>query len=446
MPAEPSYWPRLQERLRAILEPEEYATWIAPLTVKSENEAGLVLGAPNERFVHTLEESYRDTLDREAGQLFDEFFSVTVVARDGAGAGSAPADRTARSERGGAASSAPTGDRLNPKYLFDTFVVGSSNQFAHAAARAVAESPAHSYNPLFLYGGVGLGKTHLLHAIGHQVLHRRPELKVLYFTAEQFVNQLINSLRFKSMHSFRERYRSIDVLLVDDIQFLANKERTQEEFFHTFNTLYTSQRQIILSSDSSPRNIPAIEERLRSRFEWGLIADIQAPDLETKVAILRRKADQDGVVLPDDVALFIAYQVKSNVRELEGMLNRVVAFSSLTAKPLSLELAKETLKDILPEEGRRATAADIIKFVARHYGLKVSEIKSKSNSKQIAFPRQVAMFLCKELTELSYPEIGRQFNDKHHSTVMYSVDKILKLRATDAELERTLDGMTRHLG
>ena len=439
MHSDSSHWSRLQERLRAILEPEEYGTWFAPLTVKSEDEAGLVLSAPNERFVHTLEESYRDTLDREAGLLFDEFFSVTVVANGNA------ADRPAGDDRAGRGSSVPTGDRLNPKYLFETFVVGSSNQFAHAAARAVAESPAHSYNPLFLYGGVGLGKTHLLHAIGHQILCRRPELKVLYFTAEQFVNQLINSLRFKSMHAFRERYRSIDVLLVDDIQFLANKERTQEEFFHTFNTLYTSQRQIILSSDSSPRNIPAIEERLRSRFEWGLIADIQAPDLETKVAILRRKADQDGVVLPDDVALFIAYQVKSNVRELEGMLNRVVAFSSLTAKPLSLELAKETLKDILPEEGRRATAADIIKFVARHYGLKVSEIKSKSNSKQIAFPRQVAMFLCKELTELSYPEIGRQFNDKHHSTVMYSVDKILKLRATDAELERTLDGMTRHL-
>ncbi len=448
MHSDTSYWSLLQERLRAILEPEEFATWFAPLAVRSENEAGLVLGAPNERFVHTLEESYRDTLDREAGLLFDEFFSVTVIAEDALAARSSGAPgalagpAAARASR---APSAPTGDRLNPKYLFDTFVVGSSNQFAHAAARAVAESPAHSYNPLFLYGGVGLGKTHLLHAIGHQILHRRPELKVLYFTAEQFVNQLINSLRFKSMHTFRERYRSIDVLLVDDIQFLANKERTQEEFFHTFNTLYTSQRQIILSSDSSPRNIPAIEERLRSRFEWGLIADIQAPDLETKVAILRRKADQDGVVLPDDVALFIAYQVKSNVRELEGMLNRVVAFSSLTAKPLSLELAKETLKDILPDEGRRATAADIIKFVARHYGLKVSEIKSKSNSKQIAFPRQVAMFLCKELTELSYPEIGRQFNDKHHSTVMYSVDKILKLRATDAELERTLDGMTRHL-
>jgi chromosomal replication initiator protein len=441
MPASDQPWSRLQERLRAVLEPEEFGTWIAPLRLRSETADGLVLAAPNARFVHTLEESYRETIDREAGMLFDELFSVAIVAGDDAG------DRArVAASFAAAVGETPVGDRLNPKYLFETFVVGSSNQFAHAAARAVAESPAHSYNPLFLYGGVGLGKTHLLHAIGHQILKRRPELKVLYFTAEQFVNQLINSLRFKSMHAFRERYRSIDVLLVDDIQFLANKERTQEEFFHTFNTLYTSQRQIILSSDSSPRNIPAIEERLRSRFEWGLIADIQAPDLETKVAILRKKADHDSVDLPDDVALFIAHNVKSNVRELEGMLNRVVAFSSLTAKPLSLELAKETLKDILPEDGRRATAAEIIKFVARHYGLKVSEIKSKTNSKQIAFPRQVAMYLCKELTELSFPEIGRQFNDKHHSTVMYSVDKIAKLRSTDAELDRAIEGMVRHFG
>jgi chromosomal replication initiator protein len=438
-------WNRLQERLRTALGPEEFATWFAPLRLRSESGDGIVLQAPNARFVHTLEESYRESIDREAGALFDELFSVAIVA-EGAGEDEEPGAARPRAAVSGATAESPIGDRLNPKYHFDTFVVGSSNQFAHAAARAVAESPAHSYNPLFLYGGVGLGKTHLLHAIGHQILKRRPELKVLYFTAEQFVNQLINSLRFKSMHAFRERYRSIDVLLVDDIQFLANKERTQEEFFHTFNTLYTSQRQIILSSDSSPRNIPAIEERLRSRFEWGLIADIQAPDLETKVAILRKKADADGVDLPDDVALFIAHQVKSNVRELEGMLNRVVAFSSLTAKPMSLELAKETLRDILPEDGRRATAAEIIKFVARHYGLKVSEIKSKSNSKQIAFPRQVAMYLCKELTELSFPEIGRQFNDKHHSTVMYSVEKIGKLRVTDAELDRTLDGMVRHFG
>ncbi len=425
-----STWTLLSERLRATLSPEEYGTWIAPLRVKREADDSLVLAAPNGRFVQTVEENYRAAIDSAAATVRDELFQVFVTADD--------------------ADDAPTPEpdsavRLNPKYTFDTFVVGSSNQFAHAAARAVAESPAHSYNPLFLYGGVGLGKTHLLHAIGHRIRERHPQLKQQYLTAEQFVNQLINSIRFKSTHSFRERYRSIDVLLVDDIQFLANKERTQEEFFHTFNTLYTSQKQIILSSDSPPRNIPSIEERLRSRFEWGLIADIQAPDLETKVAILRRKADLDRVDLPDDVALFVADQVRSNVRELEGLLNRVVAFASLTGRPLGLELAKETLRDILPEDGRRLSAAEVIKFVARHYGLKVGEIKSKSNSKQIAFPRQVAMYLCKQLTGLSYPEIGRQFNDKHHSTVMYSVDKIDQLRTTDAELARTLEAMTKHL-
>jgi chromosomal replication initiator protein len=308
----------------------------------------------------------------------------------------------------------------------------------------VAESPSHSYNPLFLYGGVGLGKTHLLHAIGHHLHGRHPLLRVLYLPAEQFVNELINSIRFERMPAFRERYRTIDVLMIDDIQFLANKERTQEEFFHTFNTLYTSQKQIILSSDSSPRNIPTLEERLRSRFEWGLIADIQPPDLETKVAILRRKADSEGLRLPDDVALFIARQVRSNIRELEGLLNRVLAFASLTGKPLALDLAKETLKDILPPEGRQVSAAEIIKFVARHYGLKVSEIKSRNNSKQIAFPRQVAMYLCKQLTDLSFPDIGRQFNDKHHSTVMYSVEKIEVLRGTDADLDRTLQSLQQH--
>jgi chromosomal replication initiator protein len=427
-----SHWNSLAERLRGALPPEEYATWFAPLLLRSERDDEVVLVAPNARFVRTLEENYRDLLDRAAGESGDELFHVALVAADEPAEEIAPVDTT------------EPASRLNPKYTFETFVVGSSNQFAHAAARAVGESPARSYNPLFLYGGVGLGKTHLLHAIGHQVVRRHAGLKVLYLTAEQFVNQLINSLRFKSMHAFRERYRAIDVLLVDDIQFFANKERTQEEFFHTFNTLYTSQKQIVLSSDTAPRNMPAIEERLRSRFEWGLIADIQPPDLETKVAILRRKADLDGAGLPDDVALFIASQVRSNVRELEGLLTRVVAFASLTGRPLSLELAKETLRDILPDESRRPTAAEIIKFVARHYGLKVGEIKSKTNSKPIAFPRQVAMYLCKQLTDLSYPEIGRQFNDKHHSTVMYSVAKIDELRTSDVELARTIDAMTRH--
>jgi chromosomal replication initiator protein len=420
-------WSRLQQQLRGELDAEDFATWFGPLKVRSEDEKRLVLVAPNQRFLHTLEENFRGLVDRAAagvkGRSFEVLFSV-------AGSVGAPA--------------APPANQFNPKYLFENFVVGSSNQFAHAAARAVAESPCHSYNPLFLYGGVGLGKTHLLHAIGHQILRQHPSLRVVYLATENFVNELINSIRFDRMPAFRERYRTIDVLLIDDIQFLANKERTQEEFFHTFNTLYTTQRQIILSSDSSPRNIPTLEERLRSRFEWGLIADIQPPDLETKVAILRRKADLEKIELPHEVALFIARQVRSNIRELEGLLNRVLAFSSLTGKPLSAELAEETLKDILPDAGQRTSPQEIIKFVARHYGLKVSELKSRNNSRQIAFPRQVAMYLCKKVTPLSYPEIGKHFNNKHHSTVMYSVEKIEQLRGQDTDLDRTLTGFQDH--
>ncbi len=424
-----SLWKRLQDRLRRDLDPDEFSTWIKPLKVRNETPDSIELEAPNQRFLHMLEASYRPQVDRAIAGVADTscevLFSVEPLAVTG--------QIEARSS-----------DQFNPRYIFETFVVGNSNQFAHAACRAVAETPAKSYNPLFLYGGVGLGKTHLLNAIGCQIERARPDLKILYLTAEQFVNDLISSLRFNKMPDFRERYRSIDLLLVDDIQFLANKERTQEEFFHTFNTLYTSQKQIILSSDSSPRNIPALEERLRSRFEWGLIADIQPPDLETKVAILRRKAGNEQIELPDDVALFIARQVRSNIRELEGLLNRVLAFSSLTAKPLSLELAKETLKDILPPEDQRTTAGEIIKFVARHYGLRVTEIKSRKNSHQIVFPRQVAMYLCKKLTDLSFPEIGKQFNDKHHSTVMYSVEKIEGQRATNEDLDRTIQKMVEH--
>lgn len=422
-----SIWNRLRNRLQQDLDPEEYSTWFAPLQVANEEKDRLELLAPNQRFVATLEESYRQAVDRAISGLEGPAFKVLFKTEE----------RPRRRQQQPSTS-------FNPRYEFDTFVVGSSNQFAHAAARAIAENPARSYNPLFLYGGVGLGKTHLLHAIGHTTQRVHPQLRVMYLPAEQFVNELISSLRFNRMPDFRERYRNIDVFMVDDIQFLANKERTQEEFFHTFNTLYSSQKQIVLSSDSSPRKIPALEERLRSRFEWGLIADIQPPDLETKIAILRRKADHERVDLADDVAVFMARQVKSNIRELEGMLNRVIAFASLTGRPLTLDLAKETLKDILPAEDRRLGAPEIIKFVARHYGLKVSEIKSRNNAKQIAFPRQVAMYLCKQLTDLSYPDIGKQFNNKHHSTVMYSVDKITKLRATDQDLDQTLDRLARH--
>lgn len=419
-------WSRLRDRLEQQLDHEEFSTWFGPLRLESEGDGQLVLLAPDERFLHTLETSYRPVVERALASLPDSELEVVFsVARQPA--------KTDASQK----------PQLNPRYRFDNFVVGSSNQFAHAAAKAVAETPFESYNPLFLYGGVGLGKTHLLHATGHQIVESHAHLRVMYLAAEQFVNELISSLRFNRMPDFRERYRNIDVLLVDDVQFLANKERTQEEFFHTFNTLYTGQKQIILSSDAAPRNIPDLEERLRSRFEWGLIADIQPPDLETKIAILKRKAEAEETELPDDVAHFVAQQVRSNIRELEGLFNRVVAFSSLTGRQLSLDLAKETLKDILPEQPR-ITASEIIKTVARHYGLKVSEIKSRKNSQQIVFPRQVAMYLCKKLTDLSFPEIGKQFNDKHHSTVMYSVDKIDKQRSTDPDLDRSLDQLERH--
>ncbi len=421
-------WSILQKQLQLDLDSEEFATWFLPLKVRDESDGRLLLQAPNARFLRTLEESYRVTVEQALDAIGEPRFEVLFTLEE-------------EEEDSG---ELITPSHFNPKYVFSTFVVGKSNEFATAAAKAVAENPSQSYNPLFLYGGVGLGKTHLLHAIGHEILRTRPGLRVLYLAAEQFVNELINSIRFDRMPEFRERYRTIDVLLIDDIQFIANKERTQEEFFHTFNTLYTSQKQIILTSDSSPRNIPTLEERLRSRFEWGLIADIQPPDLETKMAILRRKAYLENTELPDDVAEFIAQQVKSNIRELEGLLTRVIAFSSLTDKPMSPALARETLKDILPEEGKKPAPADIIKAVARHYDLKVADIKSKSNARQIVIPRQVAMYLCKTLTNLSYPEIGKLFNDKHHSTVMYSVDKVGELRKTDPDFDRSLQKFEQH--
>ncbi|MFY9820356.1 MAG: chromosomal replication initiator protein DnaA [Thermoanaerobaculia bacterium] len=424
-----SFWSLLQRQLQQQLDPEEFATWFRPLKVGDEDGDRLVLLAPNSRFLHTLEESYRPAVDRAVAGLAGPGFEVLFSLED---------DLAAIDEV------LITPSHFNPRYLFANFVKGKSNELAEAAARRVAENPSLSYNPLFVYGGVGLGKTHLLHAIGHEIQRSRPQLRVLYLSAEQFTNELINSIRFDRMPAFRERYRTIDVLMIDDVQFLASKERTQEEFFHTFNTLYTSQKQIIISSDAPPRNIPTLEERLRSRFEWGLIADIQPPDLETKMAILQGKAALEGSRLPEEVAEFIAQQVKSNVRELEGHLNRVLAFSSLTGKPLSLALARDTLKDILPEEGKKPAAAEIIKFVARHYDLRVSEIKSKSNSRQIVIPRQVAMFLCKRLTDLSYPEIGKLFNDKHHSTVMYSVETVDKKRETDPDFDRTMKSLEAH--
>ena len=322
---------------------------------------------------------------------------------------------------------------LNLRYTFDTFIVGSSNQFAHAACRAVAEAPSRSYNPLFIYGGVGLGKTHLMHAVGQYVLRHDRNLKLTYISSERFMNEMINAVRYDRIIDFRERYRSVDVLLVDDIQFIAGKEATQNEFFHTFNALYDSQKQIVISSDCPPREIPALEERLRSRFEWGLIADIQSPDLETKIAILKKKADAEAVPLPDNVAIYIASKIKSNIRELEGSLIRLIAFASLTGKELSLALAQEVLKNIIDHDEKAVTIEIIQKHVADFYNLKLVDLKSRNNSKSVAKPRQIAMFLCKSLTNASLPEIGRSFGGKHHSTVIHSIRKVNEQRRKDGD-------------
>jgi len=337
----------------------------------------------------------------------------------------------------------PTGvSGLSPRYSFDTFIVGASNQFAHAACRAVAEAPSRSYNPLFLYGGVGLGKTHLMHAIGHYVLTHSPGLKLTYISAERFMNEVINAIRYDRILEFRERYRGVDILLVDDIQFIVGKERTQTEFFHTFNALHDAQKQIILSSDCPPHQITELEERLRSRFEWGLIADIQPPDLETKIAILKRKADAEGVYLPDDVSLFIAGRIKSNIRELEGSLIRLLAYASLTGRELSMSLAQEVLRDVLRQEERAVTIDAIQKFVAEYYQLKQHELKSRNNSKSVAKPRQVAMYLCKSLTNSSLPEIGKSFGGKHHSTVIHSIRKVEELRQRDQVFNTLINTLT----
>lgn len=333
----------------------------------------------------------------------------------------------------------PIENSLNPKYSFDKFVVGACNQFAHAAALGAAESPGKTYNPLFIYGGVGLGKTHLMHAIGHSIQARNRHLRVAYITSEKFMNELINAIRYDKTQTFREKYRSIDVLLMDDVQFMAGKERTQEEFFHTFNALHNDQKQIVISSDCPPREIPTLEERLHSRFEWGLIADIEPPDLETKVAILKRKADLDGVGLPDDIAFFIASKVRSNIRELEGSLVRLVAISSLRGMPISKMLAQDAMRNIVDSEQPEGITMDrIARTVSAHYKLTVEELKSKNNSRQIAVPRQVAMYLCKRLTKHSFPEIGREYGGKHHTTVMHSVEKIDALTKEDRNFHRVI--------
>lgn len=328
---------------------------------------------------------------------------------------------------------------LNPKYTFDTFVVGGSNQFAHAAAQAVAESPSKAYNPLFLYGGVGLGKTHLMQAVGHMIKKRRKDSCLAYVSSEKFTNEVINSLRFDRMVSFRDKYRTVDTLLMDDIQFLGGKERTQEEFFHTFNALYEAQKQIVISSDCPPKAIEGLEERLKSRFAWGLTADIQPPDLETRIAILMKKADDHNVSLPDDVVLFTASKIRSSVRDLEGALTRLIAYSSLTGTPITLPMCQQVLRTIIDLEERRITIEQVQRATCQEFSMTLAELKGKSHRRAVALPRQIAMFLSKEMTPASLPHIGREFGGKHHTTVLHSINKVAALRQTDKELNRIIN-------
>jgi chromosomal replication initiator protein len=434
-------WDKILQHTERRVNPHSFATWFRPTRQERADEDRLVIRVPTRLFSKRLTETYGQLLQAvltEVGkpQLLLEYICAEPepAAPNGAAVAQAKLDFDS------------SNNQLNPRYTFDSFIVGASNQFAHAAAVAVAEQPSKSYNPLFLYGGVGLGKTHLMQAIGHSLKRRNPALRLTYISAEKFTNEVIAAIRFERQAAFRDRFRNMDVLMVDDIQFIARAERTQEEFFHTFNALYDQQKQIVISSDCPPKEISSIEERLRSRFEWGLIADIQMPDLETKIAILQKKADSEHVQIPDDVAEYIARAIKSNIRELEGALIRLIAFASLTGAQINLSTAQQVLKNIIETQEKKVSIEQIQKRVGEHFGLRAQDLKMRSNSKVIAFPRQVAMFLVKQLTSASLPEIGRQFGGKHHTTVLHSIHKIENLRQVDKDLNKTINRLLDSFG
>jgi len=432
-------WDQVLARIETKVNRHSFYTWFKPTAFVAEREGTIRVRVPNALFRDWLTKHYGAVIDEALAEVQRPAAPIAFVTEDVA-APPVPEMPPPEPEPEEAAEGDELG-LLSPRYSFDTFIVGPSNQFAHAACRAVAEAPSRSYNPLFIYGDVGLGKTHLMHAIGHYVITHLKNLKLTYISSERFMNEMINAVRYDRILDFRERYRSVDVLLVDDVQFLAGKEGTQTEFFHTFNALYDSQKQIVISSDCPPHEIPQLEERLRSRFEWGLIADIQSPDLETKTAILKRKAEIEGVPLPDNVAIYIAGKIKSNIRELEGSLIRLIAYASLTGREITLSLAQDVLRNVLQNDDRAVTVEIIQKSVADHYSLKLTELKSKNNSKSVALPRQIAMYLCKALTNASLPEIGKSFGGKHHSTVIHSIRKIEDMRQKDGDFNTFINNL-----
>ena len=440
--AELNPWDLIKAKLAERIAPQEFQNWVMRTALDSLDGGSLRVQVPDQVTKDFIEQEYTEHIHSTILELNLPVERIVYLPHSE----SRPNSESRLPEVSASLSSsepvfASAAGQLNSRFRFDNFVVGSCNQFAHAAARAVADSPSRSYNPLFIYGGVGMGKTHLMHAIGRQLLDKYPSLRVVYTSSERFMNEMIQCLRTNRMPAFQRHFRSADVLLVDDVQILAGKERMQEEFFHTFNELHDHQKQIVISSDSTPKSTPGLVERLRSRFEWGLMVDVQPPDLETKMAILDKKAESEGIALPEEVRIYIATKTKSNVRELEGALIKLIAYSSITGSPITLQMAQQVLKYLISTGERRISMDSILRAVAEKFNMQPPQLKQKSNSRQIAYPRQIAMYLMKDLTQASLPEIGRVFGGKHHTTVLHSVQKIERLRQTDTDLNRLIHSL-----
>lgn len=444
-------WDKIKALLAVRLSEGAYQNWISRTASGALHDGELTVRVPDETAEAWIRQEYspqiRTAIEELKLPIRKIRYTVDFLPALTASAAAAGHGGTSHSVNAGSHSHSTeplfekTANWLNPRLTFDTYVVGSSNQLAHAAAQAVANTPSRSYNPLFVYGGVGIGKTHLMHAIGRSLLDNYAGLNVVYTSSERFMNEMITSIKLDRMPLFHRHYRSADVLLIDDIHIIAGKERTQEEFFHTFNELYDHQKQLVISSDSAPNQLPGLVERLRSRFEWGLMVDVQPPDLETKMAILDKRAESEGIALPQDVRIFIATKTKSNVRELEGALTRLIAVSSVTGQPISLPMAQQTLKHLNTAPEKRISVESILRAVGDRFGLQPAQIKMKSNTRQIAYPRQIAMYLVKELTHASLPEIGRYFAGKHHTTVLHSIQKIEELRHKDDDLNNLIHSL-----
>ena len=442
-----SLWAKTLNIIKGEMSEVSFNTWIKSCEPISISSNTIKISVPNSFTQDILEKRYKDLVVNSIEAACSKVYNVDfIVASDIQEVEEKEEKKIKADDKSSITVSDEMSSTLNPKYTFDSFVIGNSNRFAHAASLAVAEAPAKAYNPLFIYGGVGLGKTHLMHAIGHYALQNNSSAKVVYVSSEKFTNELINAIKDDKNEEFRNKYRNVDILLIDDIQFIAGKERTQEEFFHTFNELHDANKQIILSSDRPPKEIPTLEDRLRSRFEWGLIADIQAPDFETRMAILKKKADVEKLNVANEVMVYIATKIKSNIRELEGALIRIVAYSSLTNRPITVELASEALKDIISNKQKKNVTIDVIQdVVAGYFNLRVEDLKSQRRTRNVAYPRQIAMYLSRKLTDMSLPKIGEEFGGRDHTTVIHAYEKISDILNTDESLQHTVNDITKKL-